>query len=123
MLKTICYYISDYGYGHATRSIAIIRSLFHYEEKSLRLIVCSGRTLPFIQDSLKDNEDAIEYREISTDLGYFLQSGSIEPDLNQLKHEYFMYLDGWPDSIGRETDFLVQEKVDLVVSDISPIPF
>ena len=34
-----------------------------------------------------------------------------------------MYLDGWPDRIGLETDFLVQEKVDLVVSDISPIPF
>ncbi|MFT8323534.1 MAG: hypothetical protein ABF649_21995 [Bacillus sp. (in: firmicutes)] len=26
-IKTIAYYISDYGYGHASRSIAIIREL------------------------------------------------------------------------------------------------
>lgn len=26
-MKTICFYISDYGYGHATRSIALIREI------------------------------------------------------------------------------------------------
>ncbi|MFC5652882.1 glycosyltransferase [Paenibacillus solisilvae] len=123
MLKTICYYITDYGYGHATRSIAIIRSLFQHSGQSFRIIVCSGKALPFIQESLKEYENAISYRAISTDLGYFLQSGSIEPDLERLKYEFALYMEEWPGIIDREINFLLQEKVDLVVSDISPIPF
>jgi hypothetical protein len=120
-LKTICYYISDYGYGHATRSIAIIRRLLK-DVNELKLIVCSSKALSFIQQSLLDVSVPIEYRSCSNDLGYILQEGSIEPDLERFRQAYLDYIEDLPSQIERERFFLLQANVDLVISDISPVP-
>lgn len=50
-MKTICYYISDYGYRHAARSVAIIRDLIAQSEK-VKVVVCHSYALDFIKDSL-----------------------------------------------------------------------
>ncbi|MCQ6558888.1 hypothetical protein [Paenibacillus mendelii] len=120
---TICYYISDYGLGHAARSIAIIRSLIRQSRCRLRLIVCSSRALAFIRASLKDcNEAEIEYHQVSSDLGYLLKEGSIELDLDLMSKRYEAYIASFPGEVEREKAFLLQNKASLVVSDISPIP-
>lgn len=120
---TICYYISDYGYGHAARSIAVIRRLAKQSQTRLRLIVCSSRSLGFIKESLKDCREAeIEYRSAASDLGYCLKAGSIEPDLELLKLQYTKYIAAFPEEVDRECIFLRQNKVSLVISDISPFP-
>lgn len=93
-MKTICYYISDYGYGHATRSIAIIRALTLYTPNRYHIIIRSGNALGFIRDSLRDLDMInLDFRECASDLGYILKKDSI-----------------------------LQEEVDLVISDISPVP-
>ncbi|WP_335699289.1 hypothetical protein [Neobacillus drentensis] len=61
-MTTIAYYISDYGYGHASRSIAIIRKLL--EESEVKIIVCHSFALSFIKASL--NSDSVSYRNIKT---------------------------------------------------------
>ncbi|MBD3921508.1 hypothetical protein H8B09_22260 [Paenibacillus sp. PR3] len=120
-MRTICYYISDYGYGHATRGIAIIRRLLK-DVNELRLIVCSAKPLAFIQQSLLDITVPIEYRKCSSDLGYILQEGSIEPDSERFGKVYLSYLENMPSQIESERRFLYQVKADLVISDISPVP-
>jgi len=120
---TICYYISDYGYGHAARSIAIIRMLVKKERKRLKLIICASRSLGFLQESLKDcREIDIEYHPTTSDLGYCLKTNSIEPDIELLQARYGEYSAALPKESDKEKFFLLQNKVDLVISDISPIP-
>lgn len=122
-MKTICYYISDYGYGHATRSIALIRSLLQYAPNQYRIIVCSKKTLPFIRESLKGEiSDSIHYHECASDLGYVLKDGSIDTDLTFFKSKYLDYMETLPFEIQREADFIASEQVSLVISDISPVP-
>ncbi|WP_188533125.1 glycosyltransferase [Paenibacillus abyssi] len=121
---TVSYYISDYGYGHAARSIAVIRSLLQFSGNRLRIIICCSKALSFIKESLKEyDQEIIEYRNVSTDLGYILKQGSIQPDIDRLTVEYLKYIEGFPQLVERECKFLRQENISLVISDISPIPF
>ncbi|MEH7440194.1 glycosyltransferase [Neobacillus drentensis] len=118
-MKTIAYYISDYGYGHASRSIAIIRELLKIPE--VRIIVCHSFALPFIKESL--NSDRVKYRSIKTDVGYFLAKDSIYPDKELLIIEYKNFVVDWDNLQLQERNFLQKNNVDLVISDISPLPF
>jgi UDP-N-acetylglucosamine transferase subunit ALG13 len=118
-LKTIAYYISDYGYGHASRSIAIIRKILN--EPNIRIIVCHSFALEFIKESLSSNR--VTYRNIKTDIGYFLEKNSIHPDKLRILLEYKNFLANWDHRMDQEDQFLQMNKVDLVISDISPLPF
>lgn len=124
-MNTICYYVSDYGYGHATRSIALIRRLCSIAERRFRLIVCSGRALPFLKQSLADcggQAVQLEFREAATDIGYCLREGSIEPDSDRLLSLYRSYMAEFPALVERERSFLREQRAGLVISDISPVP-
>lgn len=118
---TIAYYISDYGYGHASRSVAVIRSILQQSGQFVKIIVCSCKTLPFLMRSL-NGVGQVEYRRTSSDVGYVLQPGSIEPDIERLRVEYNNYIRLFSYFVDIEYRFLVKEKVDLVISDISPKP-
>lgn len=119
-MKTIAYYISDYGYGHAARSIAVIRELLNVN-KELQIIVCHSFGIQFVKKSILS--DRVSFREINTDIGYFLRKGSIFPDAEKLCNEYKDFIAEWQQKIEREEQFLQDNKVDLVISDISPLPF
>lgn len=120
-MKTIAYYISDYGFGHAARSVAVIRHLLAMEE-DVRIIICHSFALRFLQESFK-GENRVTFRTIATDIGYVLQKDSIEPDIKKLNVEYKKYLQKWNFLIEQERDFLQTNRVDLVISDISAFPF
>ncbi|MGG4145901.1 hypothetical protein ABEW34_22635 [Paenibacillus algorifonticola] len=128
-LTTLGYYISDYGYGHATRSIALIRTLLLYSPRRYRLIICSGKTLAFLQASLAEysaeySPERIEFRSCSSDLGYVLGggTGSVEPDQERFRLGYAPYMAAFSAEVRREADFMRSERLDMVISDISPIP-
>jgi hypothetical protein len=117
-LKTIAYYISDYGYGHASRSIAIIRKLLEHPE--VKIIVCHSFALTFIKESITSNR--VSYRNIKTDIGYILEKDSIYPDIERLFMAYKEFIEDWDGYTKREIEFLKLNSVDLVLSDISPLP-
>ncbi|MGR9048641.1 glycosyltransferase family protein [Halobacillus faecis] len=120
-MKTIAYYISDYGYGHATRSIAVIRELIKAGKKDLKIIVCHSFAIDFLKESLHSNQ--IEYREVETDIGYILNLNSMFPDSSAQEREYLKFIKEWDERLQFEGDFIKENNVNLVISDISPIPF
>jgi uncharacterized protein (TIGR00661 family) len=120
MVKTIAYYISEYGYGHATRSIAIIRKILT-RDSSVKIIICHSFAMDFIKRSL--NSDRVQFRDIKTDIGYFLKNNSIEPDAKRMTSEYKHFIREMDKMIEQEEKFLLSHQIDLVISDISPLPF
>lgn len=120
-MKTIAYYISDYGFGHAARSIALIRHLLAMEEE-VRFIISHSFALHFLQESFK-GENRVAFRTIATDIGYVLRKDSIEPDIEKLNDEYKNYLQKWIYLIEQDKEFFQVNRVDLVISDISAFPF
>ncbi|WP_079710654.1 glycosyltransferase [Paraliobacillus ryukyuensis] len=121
-MNTIAYYISDYGFGHATRSIAIIRNLFKlYNQPDLKVIICHSFAIDFFKDSLAGLD--VEFREVDTDVGYILKPNSMNPDAKRLQDAYLSFVENWSEKLTVEKDFLAGRKIDLVLSDISPLPF
>ncbi|SFG75374.1 glycosyltransferase [Sporolactobacillus nakayamae] len=122
-MKTIAYYLSEYGFGHATRSIAVIRRLC--EKIEFRIIVCNAFAYDFLNQSLNDliASDKVTLRKISNDIGYVLQPHSLTPDCDQFKISYQKFIGKLPFAIQREAKFLSDQHVNLVIGDIPPAPF
>jgi UDP:flavonoid glycosyltransferase YjiC (YdhE family) len=118
MMKTIAYYISDYGYGHASRSIAIIRELLRKVQK-LRVVICHSFAMPFIQDSLSEFGMRVIYHTVKTDVGYVLHNHSLQADKDRLKQELKKFLDELPVVIDHEVSVLKELDVQCIVTDIS----
>ncbi|GGH84248.1 UDP-N-acetylglucosamine transferase subunit ALG13 [Pullulanibacillus pueri] len=125
-MKTIAYYISDYGFGHATRSIAVIRELLKTRD-DIRVIICNKFAMKFIKASCKELphswDGRVEFREVQNDIGYILKRDSIEPDIERFKRVYYGFLDGARYYIESEKHFLMEQSVDLVIGDVPPFPF
>ncbi|MDO7907209.1 hypothetical protein Q5741_12390 [Paenibacillus sp. JX-17] len=124
----ICYYITDYGYGHAARSVALIRELLmRLSAAELQLTICSERVLPFLVASLagagQRGSGNIHYRRVKLDVGYVLKPGTVEIDPSAMKAAYGKYIESFSVLVQQERDFLLQGKFDWVISDISAIPF
>ncbi|WP_411344956.1 glycosyltransferase [Paenibacillus sp. WLX1005] len=122
-LTSVAYYVSDYGYGHAARSIAVIRRLLADSPEPLRLIIHCGKALGFMYESLQeDSRHQLEFRTVSSDTGYVLKQDSIAADTEGLRNKYRQDLSLLGERVEQEREFLLQQRVQLVISDISPIP-
>ena len=51
-MNNIAFYISDHGFGHASRSIAIIRELI--KKDNLKIYIKTSSPLELIKNSLKE---------------------------------------------------------------------
>ncbi|MBP3041416.1 hypothetical protein J9303_18385 [Bacillaceae bacterium Marseille-Q3522] len=121
-MKTIAYYISEYGYGHASRSIAVIRKLLQLD-REIKIIICHSYALSFIKQSLSTYSDRIIFHEVVTDVGYRLQTGTIIADIPGMENALRVYLEKLPGKITQEASFLEKQRAELIISDISPIAF
>jgi len=119
-MKTIAFYISNHGYGHASRNIPIIDSLLS-KSKDIKIIVKSAKNqISFIKQLLEKYSPNIEFYEEDVDLGLILKEGKIEVDKIKLQYELEKFISSWNYKIKKENDFLTNNKVDLVISDIVP---
>ncbi|MGG0485189.1 glycosyltransferase family protein [Priestia aryabhattai] len=118
-MKTIAYYISDYGYGHATRSTAIIRELVR-KNKNVKIIICHSFAIDFLHQSFR-HEPCVGFREVATDVGYVLKENSLEPDKDLLNVKVSSYVSGFSIKLNQETQFMKEKNVSFVISDISPL--
>lgn len=72
----ICFYISDYGYGHASRDIAIIRKVL--EELPVRVFIKTDGPFQFIKQSLPLETCACV--RTKNDIGLVFKDGSLKVD-------------------------------------------
>ena len=113
----IAYYISDYGYGHATRSVAIIRELLKSNE-DFNVIICHSFAQRFLKESLRDYR--VTFRTLETDVGYILNPLTLELDHLKIQDMYEGYLVHRKQKIENEIDFLTEQNIDYIISDIYP---
>src|SRR5665648_643182 len=78
----ICFYISDYGYGHASRSIAIIRKLLS-EHKDVKVFIKNSGAFDYIGHSLP--AEKIEVIKTDNDIGVIFRDNSVIVDREQTR--------------------------------------
>lgn len=101
--------------GHATRAVALIRIL----KSQYEIIIRNSNNVDFLQKSL----NLVPISSTLTDVGPKIKPDGISLDKENSK----IILSDWINSIEKnatiENDFLLKIKPDLVISDISAMPF
>lgn len=122
-MKTIAFYISNHGFGHATRNIPIIEKLLNIDCDLKVIIKTDTVQLEFIKQSLKNFNSRIDFYDERVDLGLILKENSPAVDKEKLRCELIKFISTWNQRIAKEESFLKENKVDFVVSDIVPWVF
>ena len=119
-MTNICFYISDYGYGHASRDIAIIRKILN-ESKDVKIFVKTDSPFNFVRQSLLQKN--VEVIQTKNDIGVVFKENSVIVDIEKTKKMLEEWLALWNIYIQSERRFCETHKIDLILSDIVPQPF
>jgi hypothetical protein len=117
-MQHIAYYITPHGFGHAVRSLEVIRCLLASETEFRVTIVsdipeflikqCVGQSLPF--------------RKRRLDVG-LVQKDSVRFDLEATKTALGLLSQNHDALVEEETSFFREESIQGIVSDIAFLPF
>lgn len=123
-MKSIVFYISDHGFGHASRCLALIESMVQLD-KEIKIFIKTGEEqLNFCKAYLsKCKHNDVYYEVKKNDVGLILKQNSLEVDKEKLRVEVENWIKGWNDYIRYEERFYKENKIDLIISDITPQAF
>ena len=119
-MKTICFYISDYGNGHAARAIAIIRAIVD-SHNDIQVIAKTFGPFGFTQNSLA--HPRISVIPCRNDIEIPLKDSLSAVDRKKTRELFIAWIRSWDEDIYRECAFSKERNVDLIISDIAPQPF
>ena len=116
----ICFYISDYGYGHASRDIAIIRRILNQLD-GVKIYIKTDEPFHFVRQSLPKKN--VEIIQTKNDVGVVFKENSVTVDKERTKKILDEWMGSWNDYIHNEKRFCKIHNIDLILSDITPQPF
>ena len=119
-MTNICFYISDYGYGHASRDIAIIRKIVN-ENKDVKIFVKTDGPFHFVRQSLPQKN--VEVTQTKNDVGVVFKENSVSVDKVKTDKMLKEWLNSWDEYTQNEKRFCENHNIDLILSDIVPQPF
>ena len=119
-MANICFYISDYGYGHASRDIAIIRKIIN-ESIDVKIYIKTNQTFHFVQQSLPQKN--VKVIQTKNDIGVVFKENSVIVDRDETKKILDRWIDSWDEYIQNEKMFCKKHKINLIISDIVPQAF
>lgn len=114
-MKKILYYVTDHGLGHATRSVAIIRKLL---EEQIEVTVRSSN-LNYFNKSLPDTNIISGI----TDVGPVIEENTISINKNKTLEKMGKWIDSIHEISKNEQDIISKINPNLILSDISAMPF
>jgi len=124
----ICFYTSDYGYGHAARDIAVIRGLVGSSSESastisnnIKIYVKTDFPYNFMSNSL--NYENIRVERKRNDYGPLYSDGTNSVDMKKTEIVLSNWIDSWDNYIKEEKKFCKDKEIDIILSDIAPQPF
>lgn len=119
-MVNVCFYISDYGYGHASRSIATIRRMLK-DIPDIRVFVKTDTPYQFVHDSLPDNN--VKVIDTKNDIGIVLKEKSLDIDRDKTLDALSGWVASWDRYIRSEMEFCRSKDIGLILTDITPQPF
>ena len=112
-MKTILFYVSDHGFGHATRCIALTQML----KKHFNIVIKNHNSFKFLSNSL----NGCKIYDLKTDSGPIYDWNLDQLNYNQSLFSFKKFIANSPSWLNEEFDFCKKIKPDLIISDISPI--
>jgi len=116
--RRIAYYITAHGYGHAVRSLEVIRNLMTLDP-SLEVTIVSDLPRFLIDQNL---DRPVKLRTKRLDVG-LVQQDSLQFDLEATREVLGSFYNRRNEIIAEEVDFLSRNQMQIVVSDVPFIVF
>jgi len=115
ILKKLLYYITDHGLGHTTRSVAIIRELLKIDIE----VIIRNSNIDYLHKSLP----TVKTISGLTDVGPTIKQNGISIDHNKTLENITKWITSLPSVADNEYKLIEKKKPDLIISDISAMPF
>lgn len=117
----IAYYVSDHGYGHATRSIALVRALIAEGRGAVVVEVMNHHAHGLLTRAL-GSERGVKVIDRTTDVGFVCQESRLAFDPGATAIAVNGWISGWKRFVAEEVARLRARPPDLVLSDVAPEP-
>ncbi len=118
----LLYYISPFGFGHLTRSLAVLEAMLRCAPELSVSVKCQARHRDFAATYLKSFADRIRYLDFASSFSIFFDQAALAVDLEATRCDTLRWVEGLEASAAHEIAGL-EESYDLVVSDIVPEAF
>jgi L-arabinokinase len=115
-VSTIAFYISGHGFGHASRSVEVIRAL-RRRAPHLRMIVRTSVPAWFFHGSVGEPTEIVPI-EVDTGLA---QIDSLTIDEDETTHRAHRFYERFAERVAAEAAWLRRSGVQLVLSDVPPL--
>lgn len=118
----IAFYVSSHGFGHLTRSLALIEHIL--SNTKYKIYLCSNfKQIEFGKIYLNEYEGRVMYSIKETDVGLVNKNQSLDVDKVQTEKELRRLLNSYKDTVEEEVKNLSNYEIQLIVSDISALAF
>jgi uncharacterized protein (TIGR00661 family) len=114
IMKKIVIYVSDHGFGHAARTIALVRQL---KKHPYEIIIKNSNAYNFLKLQLPEHKII----KTQTDVGPITDVFSNSPNYEKTFSLYYNWINNSKKWVNNEIQFFKNKKIDLIISDISPI--
>ncbi len=123
MKKRVLIYITDHGYGHASRIISLVKHWLSWDRR-IKFFIRSQFTADFVKGSLAKYSDRVEVISDPNpnDIGLIPGSG-LKVDKEKTKKAVENWILTIEKFIEKETHLWKDKKIDLLISDIVPQAF
>lgn len=114
-MKKIIYYVTDHGFGHTTRTIAIVREL---QKFGIKIIIRNSNNFQFIKKALPH----IYVKKGTTDTGPIINRDGISINRKKSKPQIEQWIEKLDHYADLELPFISKINPDLIISDVSVMP-
>lgn len=115
----ISLYVSDHGYGHATRSIALARALAAEGGPGIRIEILNHHAHGLVTRALAGLPQ-IKVIDRPTDVGFVCRDDRLMLDRGPTALRVSVWISGWKQFVADEVARLRTEPPDLIVTDVAP---
>jgi hypothetical protein len=123
MMRNIAYYVTGHGFGHATRTGAIIAALLEGNGARDPIFVhIVSDVPPWIFKELEPHRSFLAIRSKRNDVG-LIQKDGLSIDFAASSAALAVHLETFDRGADDEADFLTKARIDLVLSDVPALPF
>lgn len=117
----ISFYVSDHGYGHATRSIALARALVAVGDGTVSLEIVNHHAAELLRRSLAPLK-SVSIVDRRTDVGFVCREDRLAFDTGRTALNVWSWISGWKHFVAEEVERLRNRPPDLVMTDVAPQP-
>lgn len=117
-MKTIAYYVTDSGFGHLTRSVAIVKHLLKNSDYNV-LFACNKRQNNVAKVGLIKYEKRVSFINCDTDANAAFHENSLEIDIEETKNHINEYMDEIEEHMEQQYSLLKGMEIVMVITDLS----